>query len=234
MIDLRGSVVDIKSLKQEDIQIMYNLMDTFYDNMTMENFLHDLYKKDFTIILKDEQEVIRGFSTQQIMHIPTAQGVVHGVFSGDTIIHKDFWGSSELFRVFIRFFLEYEKQYPLFYWFLICKGYKTYKILPTFFESFYPCYKEETPPDIKNIIDAFGKFYSPEEYDEKSGVLHYKGLKDKLKENIADVNEGRLKDKNVAFFVERNPGYINGNDMVCITRISKANISERKLKYLLD
>lgn len=234
MAKLTGSIVAIKSLSVEDIKTMYELMDTFYDNMTWNNFMEDLNKKDYSIVLKDETNIIRGFSTQQIIHIPLGDGFVHGVFSGDTIIHKEYWGSAELFKIFARAFFSYEEQYGDFYWFLICKGYKTYRILPTFYNSFYPNYKEETPKEIRELIDAFGRFYSPEEYDERTGVLCYKGVKDKLKENVADVGKERLKDKNIAFFVAKNPGYIKGNDLICVTKLSKSNLSARMQKFLFN
>lgn len=234
MVKLIGSLEEIGALRPEDIETMYELMDTFYDNMTRENFLNDLSKKDFCIVLRDEDGIIRGFSTQQIMHIPMDDELIHGVFSGDTIIHKDYWGSSELFKIFARSFFKYEEQYGDFYWFLICKGYKTYRILPTFYKSFYPNCKEETPARIKAIMDAFGRYYSPEEYDERTGVLCYKGVKDKLKENVADVGPERLKDKNIAFFVEKNPGYVKGYDLVCITKLSMSNLSERMKKLLFE
>jgi hypothetical protein len=231
--DIKGSIVEMQALNSKDIEMMYELMDTFYDNMTKENFLRDLNKKDYCIVLRDETNKIWGFSTQQIIHIPIGDKVVHGVFSGDTIIHKDYWGSMELFIVFAKFFFEFEEQYKDFYWFLICKGYKTYRMLPTFYNTFYPNYKEETPEEIKGIMDAFGKFYSLEEYDEDTGVICYRDIKDKLKENVADVNEERLRDKNIAFFVQKNPDYIKGNDIVCITKLSKSNLKPRIKRFLL-
>ena len=234
MVKLSGKLEEIKALSAEDIDMMYELMDTFYDNMTRKNFMEDLSRKDYCIVLRDEAGVIRGFSTQQIMHIPMGNSFVHGVFSGDTIIHKDYWGSAELFKIFARSFFKYEEQYGDFYWFLICKGYKTYRILPTFYNTFYPNYKEETPDEIRDIIDAFGRFYNPGDYDERTGVLCYKGVKDRLKENVADVSKERLKDKNIAFFVERNPDYIKGNDLACITKLSRSNLSARMQKLLLE
>jgi hypothetical protein len=201
--------------------------------MTRENFLGDLDKKDYCIVLRDESDKIWGFSTQQIMHIPLEGQTVHGVFSGDTIIHKDYWGSMELFTAFARFFFQFEEQYGDFYWFLICKGYKTYRILPTFFTGFYPNYKEQTPKEIKDIIDAFGRFYSPDEYDEKTGVICYRGIKDKLKEHVADITEERLSNRHIAFFAEKNPGYIKGNDIVCITKLSRNNLTKRMQKFLM-
>ena len=234
MVKLTGSLEETRALSAEDIDTMYELMDTFYDNMTRKNFMDDLCKKDYVIVLRGDEGVIRGFSTQQIIHIPLGDSLIHGVFSGDTIIHKDYWGSAELFKIFARSFFKYEEKYGDFYWFLICKGYKTYRILPTFYNTFYPNYREKTPGKIKEIIDAFGRFYSPEEYDEGTGVLCYRGVKDKLKVNVADVSKERLKDKDIAFFVENNPGYIKGYDLVCVTKLSKSNLSARMQKLLFE
>lgn len=230
---LKGSIVERQALSSRDIEMMYKLMDTFYDNMTKEKFLKDLNKKDYCIVLRDERDKIWGFSTQQIMHIPLGEKLIHGVFSGDTIIHKDYWGSMELFIAFAKFFFNFEEEYEDFYWFLICKGYKTYRMLPTFFSTFYPSYKVETPKEIKDIINAFGRFYSIEEYNEKTGVICYRGIKDRLKEHVADISEERLKDKNIAFFIEKNPGYIKGNDIVCLTKLSKSNLKPHIKSFLL-
>jgi hypothetical protein len=230
---LRGSIIRRQELRERDINMMYHLMDLFYANMTKENFIRDLSKKDYVIVLRDEKEQIQGFSTQQIMHIPMGEKVLHGVFSGDTIIHKEYWGNMDLFTVFANFFFQFEEQYQEFYWFLICKGYKTYRMLPTFFTEFYPNYKMETPKEMKKKMDAFGEYYSAGEYDKVTGVLCYQGIKDTLKEDVAAISKERLRDKNIAFFVEKNPDYQKGNDIVCITKLSKDNLNKRIRQFLL-
>ena len=44
-----------------------------------------------------------------------------------------------------------------FYWFLISKGYKTYRFLPLFFREFYPRHDAPTPAWAKEILDALGR-----------------------------------------------------------------------------
>lgn len=232
MGNLKGQVIKRSSLSDQDIETMFGLMNTFYDNMNKEVFLRDLSRKDFCIVLRDVYGVIQGFSTQQVLHVPMGKEMVHGVFSGDTIIHKQSWGSLELFRQFARFFFDYGKEYGTFYWFLISKGYKTYKILPTFCREFYPNYRTETPQNMKSVMDAFGRYLYSEEYDPKSGVICYKGIKDKLKNGVADVTESLLRDNDVAFFVKKNPDYQKGNDLVCIARLSTDNLLDRTEKIL--
>ncbi len=234
MTNLKGSVVRQEALTKSDKEVMYALMDTFYDNMTKENFLRDLEEKDYCIVLRDETGHIGGFSTQKLLHIPVGDTMMHGVFSGDTIIHKDYWGSMALFIEFAKFFFQFEEVYGEFYWFLICKGYKTYKLLPTFFNTFYPNYKLVTPVSIKEKMDAYGMYCFPEDYDPQTGVICYKQQKDRLKEHVADITEDKLKDEHIAYFVKHNPEYIKGNDIVCITQISKDNLSKRAVRFLFQ
>ncbi len=156
---------------------------------------------------------------------------VHGIFSGDTIIHKDYWGSFELFKGFCEIFIEYGKPFDEYFWFLISKGYKTYKMLPLFFKEFYPSYKKPTPIYEKSIIDAFGKERYPDEYNEKSGNVEYNKTKDRLKKGVANIDEKHSKDKHIEFFANKNPGHIDGNDIVCLTSLKEDNI--RKTAYRL-
>ncbi len=232
MKTLGGKMVEVKALSQSDKNRMFYLMDKFYENMSLQVFLSDLHDKDYCIVLFDEDNTIQGFSTQKIIEVNLAEKVVYGVFSGDTIVHKDFWGTPHpLFRVFGQFFEKYSRDYDEFYWFLICKGYKTYKILPTFFNEFYPCYKYETPRDKQELINAFGISYS-QDFNKSTGVIEYKGVKDKLRSGVADIDENKLKNKHTAFFVKKNPNYNSGFDMVCITSLKKPNYQKSKEAHL--
>ena len=232
MINLYGEVIERKNLNKEDINTMYQLMDTFYEGMKLEAFCEDLSQKDYCILLRNEEREICGFSTQLILHIPIGEQIIHGVFSGDTIIHRDYWGSSELFRTFANFFFEYGEMYEHFYWFLISKGYKTYKMLPTFYEEFYPNYKMETPKQMEEIMHSFGKLMYPEEYEEATGVIRYQKDKDRLREGVADITATKLKDKDIAYFVKMNPEHYKGNDLVCITDLKRDNLHPMAKKIL--
>ena len=160
---------------------------------------------------------------------------VEGVFSGDTIIHKDYWGSLELYKIFGKKYVKFQgNDKNDFYWFLISKGYKTYRILPSFFNEFYPAYSGSTPTKIKEIIDSFGTKYYPEEYNRNTGVIEYKQIKDRLKVGVADITEDKLKNKHISFFKSINPGYIKGDDVVCLTSLKSDNLKPIIKKLILD
>ncbi len=229
---LDGEIVEVALLTKCDKERMFFLMDTFYEYIRWDNFIRDLEDKDYCIVLYDSHKVIQGFSTQKIVSINLLGKTIYGVFSGDTIVHKDFWKTAHpLFKIFGNFFEKYSRDYDEFYWFLICKGYKTYKILPTFFNEFYPRFDVETPKRIQEIIHAFGEIYSSD-YNRETGVIEYSTLKDTLRVGVADVTAEKAKNIHTSFFIKSNPGYLQGNDLVCITALHKHNYQKGKEGYL--
>lgn len=229
---LKGKIQPVGEFSQEEVSVMYRLMAEFYEDTDERVFLRDFYDKDYCLALYHETAGLVGFTTQKVMEIDVDGRIIHGIFSGDTIIHKSHWGDIELFRVWADFWFRYAEKYDEFYWFLICKGYKTYCILPLFWDEFYPRFNRETPENIQKIIDAYaGKLY-PDEYDKTDGVIKYSHIKDKLRSGVADVGEHEMKNKDIAFFCEKNPDYILGNDLACIARIDKSVMKKRAARLL--
>ena len=230
---LQGKMVAVDQLNDRDRANLYRLMDAFYDDVTQEVFHRDLEEKNHCILLLDKAGTIQGFSTQRILQVEVAGQQVTGVFSGDTIIHPEHWGSLELFKVFAHHFIADQKGQEPLYWFLISKGYRTYKMLPLFFNEFYPDYRRKTPDFEQAVIHAFGLSRYPENYDPGDGVIHYQSVKDKLKPGVADVTERQRRDPDVAYFLEANPGYVRGNDLVCLARLAEENLNRTARRLLL-
>lgn len=229
---MTGRIEEIEAISLDLKQGMFQLMDEFYDNMTWENFIKDLNEKDNCILLFDEEEILRGFSTQKLMTIEVDGKTITGLFSGDTIIHKDYWGSMALFKLFARTFFSDSFPQENFYWFLISKGYKTYKMLPTFFESYYPSLLAETPEFEQRVMDVFGTTKYPLEYNQNTGVIEYLGTKDKLKSGVADITGKLEDDPHIRFFIERNPQYFEGHDLVCLASLNRNNLKKSVRRIL--
>lgn len=219
-------VLEPRELSEVQLEAMFGLMQAHYDGTDPAVFRQDLARKDYVILLEQAERLV-GFSTQQLLEI---EGV-RGVFSGDTIVHRDHWGSPRLSQQFARFFLPFGQDEP-FYWFLISKGYKTYKFLPTFFVDFHPRQGVETPPEAQALIDSFGARFFPGEYDPESGVVRYQGPKDRLKPELQDLPE-RPEDPDWRFFLQRNPGFRAGHDLVCLARLHPENLKPRARRLLL-
>ena len=229
---MNGAVIPACEVTETDLQAMFALMSAYYDNVEESVFRRDYAGKDHCLILRNDEGALVGFTTQKVMSVQAGGKTVHGVFSGDTVIHRDYWGKTDLYRIFAQFWFRYAKQYDAFYWFLISKGYKTYAILPLIWAEFYPNCRCETPAGMKQIIDAYASALYPAEYNPATGVIEYQHQKDRLKAGVAEIDSRRLKNPDIAFFCERNPHHAEGNDLACLARLDRSAVKPRMAEML--
>ena len=207
---------------------MFALMETYYDHVRREAFDADLDEKNWVIHLIDPAGgAIRGFSTQMLLEQEADGRPVRALFSGDTIIHRDHWGTNPLARVWGQFALSLIDAHPPdeLVWFLITKGYKTYRFLPLFFREFYPRRGVSTPGWASAIIDAAAGSKYPRRYDPAAGVIRAGRFACRLRGGVADVTPGRLRDPHVRFFASRNPGHARGDELCCIAPLTRENFT---------
>src|SRR6266508_249933 len=99
---LTTSIVSVADLRAEDRARMFTLMRKYYDAVTEETFQADLARKDAVILLRDRGE-LQGFSTLVSLRVTVGRKTVYGVFSGDTVIEKQYWGQQALPVAFLRY-----------------------------------------------------------------------------------------------------------------------------------
>ncbi|HSK76524.1 MAG TPA: hypothetical protein VLQ45_08695, partial [Thermoanaerobaculia bacterium] len=81
-----------------------------------------------------------------------------------------------------------------------------------------------TPPEARELLDflareRFGARFSPE-----TGIVRFSEPQ-VLREGLEEIPEGRLGDPHVAFFLERNPGWVRGDELVCLTELAEGNLT---------
>jgi hypothetical protein len=207
-------------LSEKNIDQMYKVFEKYYSEVSKEVFSSDLLKKDHVIILIDKKDqTIKGFSTILDYHFELGGKKVKGIFSGDTIIEKEFWGGSALQMAFIGYMFKEKLKKPLtpLYWFLISKGYKTYLLMANNFLNHYPRFEQETPKEHKSIMDSFASDMYGEAYDPASGLIKFDGIHDHLKGNVAPITEEmKRKSSRINFFEDQNPTWESGSELVCL------------------
>lgn len=206
---------------------MYTLLAGYFANVTQSHFEADLAEKESVVLLTDAATgQIQGFSTLMQLHVTVDGQPIVAFFSGDTIIHHDYWGEAELPRLWGRhvFSLAETMSEVRAYWFLISSGYKTYRFLPVFFREFYPTYTRSTPPAIQSIIDALAGAKFPAEYEPERGIIRFTQAAP-LRPGVAEITDRRLKDPHVAFFAAANPGYANGDQLPCLVELTRSNLT---------
>lgn len=224
---LTGHIKQIGELTASEQDQMYHLMACYYDNVTRCQFEQDLTEKEWVALLTDTAtSELQGFSTAMRLQVTIDEQPIVALFSGDTIVQRDCWGETVLPRLMCRYVFELTEtlgHIPI-YWFLISSGYKTYRFLPVFFREFYPTYQHPTPPTVQRVLDtlACSKFSS--QYDPTSGIVRL-DHPTPLRPGIAELTPQRLQDPHVAFFLSANPGHTAGDELACITRLTRTNLT---------
>ena len=228
---LAGAVVPRAMLTSAERQRMYELLAAYFLGTSRDQFESDLAEKEAVILLRDvKDDHIQGFST--LMRLSTEIGgrEIVAFFSGDTIVAQEFWGETILSRLWSQtVFAEADRirdEHPdaSVYWYLICSGYKTWRFLPVFFREYYPHPERLTPPHVQRTLDALGERKFGSEYFPEEGVVRFRSATP-LRQGVAEVTGDRLRDPLIAFFHHRNPGHIHGDELACLTEISRSNLT---------
>ncbi len=206
-----------------ELAVMTRLYLNYYDNADETHFNRDFRAKTEVEVLYYNGELV-GFSTLLFYESEWRRQKIRVVYSGDTIVHRSHWGQQTLAVEWLRRmgrFVALDAS-PL-YWFLLVKGHRTYRFLPSFAWNYHPAPDRENP-ELKAVADmlAQGKFGA--DYNPDTGVVEFKHSLGNLKEEVAYPSQRELKNPDVRFFMHRNPGYLKGHEMVCLCPVSSANL----------
>jgi hypothetical protein len=244
---LTGRVVPRREVDAALEQRLFDLFQRYYQNVDRAAFHRDLVEKDWVLLLTDaantdsantdsantdsantdSANVVQGFTTIMLSEVELDGRTLRTVFSGNTVIDRAYWGRQELMETWCRFAARLKAEQPEvpLYWFLICSGYRTYLYLPLFYHEFYPRHDEPTPQFEQKLIDALGEMKFPGEY--LGGIVRVARPRECLLPALAVPPVHKLANHHVRFFVERNPGYLRGDELVCVTEFSLPNLRRR-------
>ena len=206
--------------ERESISALYL---SYYDESSHEKVWADLKNKSEILLLLTDNKIV-GFTTYQLYDTLFKNRVVKIIYSGDTIVHHEHWGQQKLGFAWIKRLGEFYKEFDHmpFYWFLIVKGHRTYRYLPAFSNTFYPHWEIDRS-DLKALLDDLAKEKFQNSYDEKLGIIHYHTSQGQLKSDYADPTPREKEHPAVKFFLEKNPGYKEGDELVCLCEINDEN-----------
>jgi hypothetical protein len=224
---LIGRLTPLEKILASRREEMFALFARHYEGVTTRQFEEDLSEKQWVIEVVDPGDgSLRGFSTQCVLHVPWAGGTVRALFSGDTIVDPEFWGDSALSHVWGRLALSLIETYPCdqLYWYLISKGFRTYRFLPVFFHEFYPRHDVRTPPAETEVLHALGRWKFGDAYDAAQGIIRPREAC-RLCDGLGATTAARMRDPHVRFFFERNPGHAIGHELCCLAPLSRENFT---------
>lgn len=223
---MRGRLVRREDLTEAEREAMYGLLSSHFAGVTRERFAADLAEKTWALLLEDERG-LRGFSTLLLYESsPPGEGICTVVYSGDTIVDPATWGSPALPCCWIAAVRRLREEHPQgrLWWLLLTSGFRTYRFLPVFWKEFWPRWNASTPPEVQARIDFLAREKLGDLYRREEGIVRFPEPQ-RLRGELARVPEGRLADPHVAFFLEKNPGWMEGDELVCLTEIAEENLT---------
>lgn len=205
---------------------MFALYHRYFTATSWERFCDDLAGKDRVVVLRDGDGALAGFSTLAVLAVEVDGQRHRALYSGDTIIDRAHWGQSTFVQAWCRLAGELKAEAPAqpLHWLLTVKGYRTYRYLPLFARRFFPTCRGPTPPPVRRLVDALARHKFGRAYQADTGVVRYPDSRGQLRSDWAGVPESARRKPDVAFFLERNPDYARGDELVCITELSATNL----------
>lgn len=229
-----GRLVPPSACSSAELRSAYALLLENFEGVTWNDFIRDLEEKEYIALIEagDPSEHARhivGFSTMTTLHLRANCGSIRAIFSGDTTIQYHYRRSFELGKCLGRYFLERiaEPNSAELWYVLISKGWKTYRAMEFMFRDFVPRPFSVGPADAAfDVIRAFARAKYPDRYDEHRQILRADAGAQRLRATSpdAEIPEGQLA---AQFFAARNPGYLVGDELLCVARVTPENFTPR-------
>ena len=217
---LTSETLPISRVDSETREQMWRLYVAYYSDAMRETFIDDFSAKDHVIILRDSGNgSLQGFSTLQCFGTKVQGKPLYVIYSGDTLVSKEYWGQNALQKAFFKYIVKCKISHPFrkVYWFLISKGYKTYLLLSRNYPVYWPRHDKPTPSWEKNIIDTLGADKFGDEYYPEKGIIHHEDCPGKLRASVAPIGEDLRKNHpDIDYFVKRNPFHAEGDELCCL------------------
>lgn len=235
----RTELVPAAALTEHQKRAMFRVFERYYQDVNYDLFSADLAEKQSVFLfIRDGLGGPRivGFSTNWKRTLEVTKGrKATFLFSGDTVLEKDHWGTKILQMAFFWYILRCKLASPFspVYWMLISKGYKTYLMMRRNFARSFPSPTESVDPDTRSVLDAFYGAKFGEAYNANTGLIEFHTPHGAVKEGIAAPSPNLLHDPDVAFFLRTNPRYQEGVELACLAEIRFSDFPRHVFKYFV-
>lgn len=216
--------IDVDGLSHGLVERMSALYLEYYDGSSEALFRNDLAAKDEAILLFADEELV-GFTMLKVFPAKFGSRAIRVVYSGDTIVERAHWGQQQLAFTWISRIGQIKSaapEVPL-YWLLLVKGHRTFKYLCVFGYSFFPHWEIDRS-DLKPLADQLAEEMFGNAYRASSGVVEFPESRGHLREEIANPSDEELSRPGTRYFIQKNPGYLRGHELVCLCELELRNM----------
>ena len=204
---------------------MFRLLTQHFDGVTPEQFARDLAEKNLALLLERDGALV-GFSTLQAYTTTFEGELLNVIYSGDTIVTPGAWGTTALPRAWVTGVDALRVKLPAArcFWLFLTSGFRTYRFLPVFWREFFPRFDALMPVITRRMLNQLAKERFGNQFDLEIGVVRFTNPQ-RLKDGLEQIPESRSRDPHISFFLSRNPGHANGDELVCLTELCPENLT---------
>jgi len=215
---------------------MYALFARAYEATDRQRFFTDLAAKRDVLLLRGDGGRIAGFTTLAVFEDAHSAGEdgesedggcpIRVVFSGDTLVDPACWGSNALNFAWIRHIARIRAEAPEtpLYWLLLSKGFRTYRYLSTFAHQYVPRRDGPDDPALAALRDQLAERLFGPAFDKTRGIVAHDPPRDRLAAPLAALPQTGRAAGEARFFARRNPGYVRGEELVCLCALDVGNM----------
>lgn len=236
---LINKTFSVSKLSLETKKDMFQLFSQYYTDTNEEMFISDLDKKSHVFTFWDKSftpNKLAGFSTIDKQNAcPTLKSNALSLYSGDTVLASEYWGSKILQKAFFWYILKSKLLSPLkpVYWMLISKGFKTYMLMRKNFPASYPNRHEDAPSEMQLFKNSFYKNKFSHNYSSSNSKIIFAEPKGAVKDGVSEPSNYDKQNLDIQYFIEANPNFRTGEELACIAEIRFKDLSFHFGKYFL-
>ena len=227
---LTAACVPCTELSERDVTAMFRIHSAHYDSDDA-TFRADLARKSWVIQIFDAEGALRGFSTVVLWDHHYGGRAIKIVFAGDTVIDRRYWGHRALPVKWLEVTGALHARHPStpLYWLLTSMHPRTYRFMPLYYRRFYPSWRGDEP-ELAAIAASVARARFGLDFDSARGVVVGEAP---LKPSIAKIDAVKMGRNDFGYFLERNPGYLSGEELVCLAPLDEANHRPMALRFFL-
>ena len=223
-------VVSTAALDRHTRRAMCDLYLSCYEATTPELFEGDLLSKDEVLLLHAGLRLV-GFTTLRVFDTVWQGEGIRVVFSGDTVVDRQHWGQQALSLNWVRRMGQIKRLQPekRLVWFLLVKGHRTYRYLQVFAKRLHPR-EGEHDPSLAALAGHLARQRFHDDYNPASGLVEFVPSRGQLKRDLAEPRPDEMSRPGVAYFLQRNPGFRLGHELVCVCDVEEDNMKPMTLR----
>jgi hypothetical protein len=204
---------------------MFQLLSRHFEGVTPAQFARDLAEKNLALLLR-RGETLVGFSTLLSYTTTFESETVNVIYSGDTIVAPEAWGTTALPRAWVAGVEILRAAFPpgRCFWLLLTSGFRTYRFLAVFWREFFPRFDAPTPPERRRLLRKLARDRFGAQFNSSAGIVRFDSPQ-KLRAGLNEIPSGRETDPHIGFFLSSNPGWANGDELVCLTELNPENLT---------